>query len=367
MRPKSILLLVLALGCGLVASIGISQVMDRRGSGGDDGERVEVLVAKVEIQAGEAIKPEMVALQKVPKELVAADTLTKIEEVDGKKPNGKLLVGEIIRQANLGEGSAAPIPPGFRVNTIRATADRGGNLLKPGDRVDVQVYVRANAVPQITEPTLQTFLTDVSVYAVDTKTSQSEEEQGSASTRTVSLLVTPDQAGKLTYASQIGQIQLVMRGAGDTSDTSVTESISWNKLVNSSESPGDRKANGKKTDIAAAAADDGESLADRIQRELDERMKKFTAATANNAVAPPNNQFVMLEVRGQEFVQYTFADPTKPPIGWGPVDGAAVGSAPAPAMPAYEPPVDDAPQLRMSPLRPDRTSQPAERYEEPTE
>ena len=33
MRSKSIVLLALALGCGLVASIGISQVMDRHNAG----------------------------------------------------------------------------------------------------------------------------------------------------------------------------------------------------------------------------------------------------------------------------------------------------------------------------------------------
>ena len=30
MRPKSLILIVIALGCGLVASIGISQVMEGR-------------------------------------------------------------------------------------------------------------------------------------------------------------------------------------------------------------------------------------------------------------------------------------------------------------------------------------------------
>ena len=33
MRTKSVLLLMLALGCGLVASIGITQVMAKRSSG----------------------------------------------------------------------------------------------------------------------------------------------------------------------------------------------------------------------------------------------------------------------------------------------------------------------------------------------
>ena len=36
MRMKSLILIFIALGCGLVASIGISQVMDR---GGGSGQR----------------------------------------------------------------------------------------------------------------------------------------------------------------------------------------------------------------------------------------------------------------------------------------------------------------------------------------
>lgn len=376
MRPKSILLLVLALGCGLVASIGISQVMKDRGSGGDGGERIEVLVAKVEIQAGEEIKPDMVAVQAVPKELVAEDTLTKIEDVEGKKPNGRLLVGEIIREGNLGEAKAAPIPPGYRVNTIRATADRGGNLLMPGDRVDVQVYVRANAVPQVSEPTLKTFLTDVRVYAVDTKTTKSEEDQGSASTRTVSLLVTPEQAAKLTYASQVGQIQLVMRGAGDTDDTTDIDAIDWTKLANSTESPGDRKQQDKSDN--QTAVDDENSFAAALRKGLLEAAANAAAVASQPPAMPAANQFVMLEVRGQEFVQYTFNDPTKPPVNWGMIDGAAAegGASPnntsLPTMPTYAPPPgdetgDEAPSLRVSPLRPARNSQPVERYQEPIE
>lgn len=368
MRPKSILLLVLALGCGLIASIGISQVMERRGSGGDEGERVQVLVAKVEIPAGEAIKPEMVALQSVPKDLVAADTFTKIEDVEGKRPSGKLLVGEIIREGNLGEAKAAPVPPGYRVNTIRATADRGGNLLKPGDRVDVQVYVRAGAVPQIDEPTLQTFLTDVRVYAVDTKTNSTEEEQGSASTRTVSLLVKPDQAAKLTFASQIGQIQLVMRGANDTDATVDTQPIGWEELVNKTDSPGDRKATDKKPADATAQAPADTSFADKLREEMAALQAQLNSKNATPATTPALNQFVMLEVRGDEVMQYTFNDTTKPPVNWAPYgnagDSKATAGSPtnpgfAPASPdAVEPPTSDGPQLRINPMRSNKTKVP---------
>ena len=45
MRPKSLLLLTLALGCGLVASVGITQVLDRSGDSGPVAETVPIYVA----------------------------------------------------------------------------------------------------------------------------------------------------------------------------------------------------------------------------------------------------------------------------------------------------------------------------------
>ena len=48
MRMKSLILIFIALGCGLVASIGISQVMDRGGSGGSL-EMEQILVALAEL------------------------------------------------------------------------------------------------------------------------------------------------------------------------------------------------------------------------------------------------------------------------------------------------------------------------------
>ncbi len=50
MRPKSLILLALALGCGLIASIGISQVMKaRKGQSGPPGETQAILVALIDV------------------------------------------------------------------------------------------------------------------------------------------------------------------------------------------------------------------------------------------------------------------------------------------------------------------------------
>ena len=52
MRSKSIVLLLLALACGLVASIGISQVMERRkrASAAPESEPVIVAAVRPELQ-----------------------------------------------------------------------------------------------------------------------------------------------------------------------------------------------------------------------------------------------------------------------------------------------------------------------------
>ena len=62
MRPKSMILIVIALGCGLVASIGISQVMENRpeNAGIPEMEMVSIYVAKKEIKVGEIIQEKMI-------------------------------------------------------------------------------------------------------------------------------------------------------------------------------------------------------------------------------------------------------------------------------------------------------------------
>src|SRR5262245_47967794 len=81
MRPKSLLLLALALGCGLVASIGISQVMDRNSNSPAAIETEPVYVALHNINLGDPIDSKMIALQEWPKGKVPRGAITKLEEL----------------------------------------------------------------------------------------------------------------------------------------------------------------------------------------------------------------------------------------------------------------------------------------------
>ena len=60
MRGKSIALLVLALGCGLVASLGITQVLAKRGEQTPQGDTAMVYIAKVDISPGSLANSENV-------------------------------------------------------------------------------------------------------------------------------------------------------------------------------------------------------------------------------------------------------------------------------------------------------------------
>ena len=123
MRPKSLLLLALALGCGLVASIGISQVMDRNNHGTTKIETVPIYVAVHNINLGDPIDAKMLSLQEWPKDKVPRGAISNLEDLQGRRPRATIIEGEPILEGKLLEkGQIADpirsITKGMRLYTI---------------------------------------------------------------------------------------------------------------------------------------------------------------------------------------------------------------------------------------------------------
>jgi pilus assembly protein CpaB len=225
MRPKSLLLLTLALGCGLVASIGISQILDRKGGSGQQIAGTEpIFVAKVDVNLGEKLTEENLSLEEWPKDKIPAGSMRRMEDLEGRRPRTKLYKGEPILDAKLlasdaRDNPAQQVPPGYRVVSVRVDAHTGiAGLLRPGDRVDVQLFVKKDARTGITEATTKTILKEIRVFAVDQDFRRTSDEDETSPARTVSLVVTPEQADKLTLASRLGEINLIMRNPDDTNN-----------------------------------------------------------------------------------------------------------------------------------------------------
>lgn len=232
MRPKSLALLALALGCGLVASIGITQVMAKR-TGDAASPAVEtatIFVALKDVPLGDTLTPELLRAEPWPKDKVPTGAIQSAEQIDGRRTRAKLYAGEPILENKLfakgaTNNTSGLVPKGYRVASVKVDMVSGSGLILPGDRVDVFVYLVKNPQRNINETTARMILQDVKVFAVNDivnlESDKDNKDAKSIQAKTISLLVTPEQAAKVALASELGSIRLVMRGPDD--DKELTE------------------------------------------------------------------------------------------------------------------------------------------------
>jgi len=221
MRPKSLTLLALALGCGLIASIGISQVLDSKNKVAVL-ETVPIYVALQNINLGDPIDDGMVSLQEWPKSKVPLGAIEKWEDLEDRRPRAVIFEGEPLMDGKLlSKGQRhdpiAGIPSGMRLKTVSVDARKSAaGLLSPGDRVDLQIFVHRNERENILHPFTKILLQNIRVYAVDQTVQRSADGNESRTvSKTVSLLVTPQQANRITTAENLGEISLIPRHPDD--------------------------------------------------------------------------------------------------------------------------------------------------------
>lgn len=223
MRPKSLILLALALGCGLVASIGISQVMEKNSRNRvSNVETSPIYVAKHNINLGDPFDASMLDLQEWPKDRIPPGAISSLEELADRRPRQSIFQGEPILDSKLlAPGQLADptggIPDGYRLKTIGVDAETSAaGLLSPGDRVDISLYVGRDDRKGIETSKTKVILQNVRVYAVEQMIQRSPDGgEARQIPKTVSLVVTPDQANKITLAEQLGKISLIPRNPND--------------------------------------------------------------------------------------------------------------------------------------------------------
>ncbi len=227
MKMKSLILIFIALGCGLVASIGISQVMSQGGKG-QKIEMDQILVAKDAIDSGKKLEAALVQFEEWPKQKIPDGALRKMEELDGMFSSYRFFKGEPILQAKISDkpgGVNVIIPPGYRVNNIKVDEDTVIEAITPGDTVDVSVFLDGNGRNGVTKTGVYTILKNVRVFAKGGQTERSVDDKGQeVRARTISLLVKPEQSQELVLAYRLGKISLALRpkDAQEEEDTGET-------------------------------------------------------------------------------------------------------------------------------------------------
>ena len=140
MKTKSLVLMAVALGCGLVAMLGVKQHLSNKNAA--PVETVDVLVASIDIEPNEWLDESNTEFKPFPVDAVVEGAITERAMADERPLMTSVFAGEFIIERKLGEkgvrGAAGQIPAGMRLVSLKvdATTSHSG-LMMAGNHVDV--------------------------------------------------------------------------------------------------------------------------------------------------------------------------------------------------------------------------------------
>lgn len=144
MKQKNVILLIVAVGCGIVAAVLTSQ-MSAKGQ----VEQVDVLVAAKDLPVGTTITREdldkggIVKIKKMPKDGLPPSFVVDREQLVDKRLARPLRAEETFNPQDLVKGGAITLPPGHNMVSLPiGVGQSAAGFVGPGSRVDVLATLR---------------------------------------------------------------------------------------------------------------------------------------------------------------------------------------------------------------------------------
>jgi len=237
MKPKTMILMVVAIVCGLGASYMTSRLLAERGEAPPaEQPKVVVLVAKKNLDMGMFVKS--------PQDVFVEKQFTKGDEPKNAVVNLDVLKAKYLKRSlrkddwvtpdDLADGVGGinwQLPDGLRAIGIRVNSEgiAGGWASLPGSRVDVISTVRRGSDD---DSFAQVLLEDVLVLAAD-GANKTRDDQGAMNASVVVVALTQADALKMTIGSQIGTLTLMLRKQGDKTKAD-TERVTITQVIRGS-------------------------------------------------------------------------------------------------------------------------------------
>jgi pilus assembly protein CpaB len=229
MSIRTVSVIALAIVCGLCAAVGTNFLLAKPGgSAAPPPETMGVLVAKIEIPRGKMVTADALELKQWPKDLVPVGVIVDPLAAKDRAALQTMLPGEPLFESKLAAkgavgGMANLIPSGKRAYTIqtKTVASNVAGFVLPGNLVDVLLTFRGNQNDETGGGSTTTLLQAVEVMAVGGKieTVDSNVGVGSEDVSSVTLLVTPDEVGRLDLGQGLGMLSLSLRNPNDKGET----------------------------------------------------------------------------------------------------------------------------------------------------
>ena len=226
-RTRLLMIGVLALAVGFFVSVYVyKNLQTKGGSSADSG--VEVMVAANDLQVGARVEEHDIKVIKIPGAYLPPGAPRRRSEVLGHGvivpiSKGEFILPNRLAGENAGSGLPSLIVPGMRAVSVRVNEVVSvAGFVTPGTRVDVLLTGTPGAGG---EQQTTTVLQNVAVLAAG-HTLERTATGEAQNTAVITLLVSPDDAQRLTLASSEGHIQLALRNPLDTKQDEVPSSNS---------------------------------------------------------------------------------------------------------------------------------------------
>jgi pilus assembly protein CpaB len=226
-------LLIAALGAALVYRYLRSQQDELEEAKNKAlGSVVEVVVASEVIPIGARIKESQVKLVKWPKDAEPDGALYKTDAAVNRVARVTIQRNQPVVNSQLVTEAAGLlpllIPEGRRAMSVKVDKVSGvSGFITPNSFVDVLASGQVERTGGEREERSKLILQNIKVLAIGTEIEQKDD--GAVEVPTVTLLVLPDEAEKLTLATRKDPIRLALRNYRDNSDVA-TPGLSMNEL-----------------------------------------------------------------------------------------------------------------------------------------
>jgi pilus assembly protein CpaB len=215
MKPKTMILMVVAVGCGLGASYMTSKLLAERGNNQAEEPTKTVLVVKQRVAPWLPIKDPAVAFEvkEFPERLAPKKALTSLDQVKDQRLKTILEEGKPVTEDDLLSkdqlGLAAQMTPGQQAIAIKVTQETSvSGFILPGSRVNV-IYITRS------EGKARYILQNMLVLAID-QASKPNPEQPTILGQTVTFAANPEETLRLSLAASQGELRLTLLPPGAT-------------------------------------------------------------------------------------------------------------------------------------------------------
>ncbi len=226
-NTRTIIVLIVALAVAGIASYAV-YVAVQRATPRAEAAQLHAVVAAKNLPIGDLVTAEDVKVVVWPAANPIPGSFTSIEQVTNRGLVQSLAENEPLTESKLakaGAGAGLPptIPPGMRALSVKVNEVVGvAGFVVPGNRVDVLASINpGQAQGGQAESITRVIVSNVQVLTAGTRYDQDQARQEGQPipTSVVTLLLTPEDAERVTLAADEGRIMLTLRNPLDVAPT----------------------------------------------------------------------------------------------------------------------------------------------------